>query len=171
VTVVAKDPFASLQFAGWDQLVFGGDDSGEFDETDAGGGPGSATFFPVGGGPFNVNQNGGANLLALYGNHATSNLGKILANIGDILTNPGPISPVDPGPEDRLRLAILEGLLLQTRPAGGDTAGLQALAQAAPRMSLDDLNAALKSVQTTIALGNTTISALQAQIKARSSGK
>ncbi len=167
VTVVAKDPFASLDFAGWDQLIFGGDDSGQFNESDAGGGPGSPSFFPAGSGPFHVNQNAGANLLALYGNHVRSGLGSILANIGDILTKPGPISRVDPSPEDRLRLAILEGLLLQTRPGVGETAALQALTQAAPGMSLSDLNAALKSVQTTIALGNTTISALQAQIKAK----
>jgi len=64
VTVAAKNPFASLQFAGWDQLIFGGDDTGEFDVTDAGGSPGSPSFFPVGGGAFHVNQNAGANLLA-----------------------------------------------------------------------------------------------------------
>jgi hypothetical protein len=171
VNVAAKTPFAALQFAGWDLLVFGGDDSGEFDETDAGGSPGSASFFPVGSGTFHVNQNTSANLLALYGNSSKSNLGGILANVGDILTKPGVISPVDPSPEDRLRLAILQGLLQQTKPAGGQTADLQALTQAAPGMSLDELNAALKSVQTTVALGNTTVSALQAQIKAKTPAK
>jgi hypothetical protein len=168
VTVAAKDPFASLQFAGWDQLIFGGDDSGVFDETDAGGSPGSASFFPVGSGTFHVNQNASANLLALYGNTRRLNIGSVL---GSILTNPGPISRVDPSPEDRLRLAILEALLQQTAPVGGAASDLQALTEAAPRMSVDELNAALKTVQTTVALGNTTVSALQAQIKAKTPAK
>jgi hypothetical protein len=64
-------------------------------------------------------------------------------------------------------LAILEGLLQQSRPGGGEAADLQALTAAAPRMSVDELNAALKSVQTTVALGNTAVSAIQAQIKAK----
>lgn len=170
VTVAAKNPFASLQFAGWDQLIFGGDDSGEFDETDSGGSPGSASFFPVGSGTFHVNQNGSANLLALYGNSSRSIIG-ILGNLGSILTNPGPISRVDPSPEDRLRLAILEALLQQTAPVGGASADLQALTEAAPRMSLDELNAALKSVQTTVAIGNTAVSAIQSQIKAKTPAK
>ncbi|MGA7237873.1 MAG: hypothetical protein WBY44_19465 [Bryobacteraceae bacterium] len=167
VTVAAKNPFASLQFAGWDQLIFGGDDSGEFDETDAGGSPGSPSFFPVGSGTFHVNQNNGANLMALYGNSSRLSIGSVLGNLGNIFTNPGPISIIDPSPEDRLRLSLLQGLLQQSRPVGGEAADLQALTQAVPNMSVDELNAALKSVQTTVALGNTTASAIQAQIKAK----
>ena len=170
--MAAKSPFASLQFAGWDQLVAGGDDSGEFDETDAGGSPGSSSFFPVGGGTFHVDQNSSANLLALYGNSSRLSFGSILGNLGNIFGGSGlPPSPIDPSPEDRLRLAILEGLLQQTRPGGGEAADLQALTQAAPRMALSDLNAALKSVQTTVALASTTVAALQAQIKAKTPGK
>jgi hypothetical protein len=171
VNVAAKTPFAGLVFAGWDQLIFGGDDSGEFDETDAGGSPGSASFFPVGSGTFHVNQNASAQLLALYGNSSGITLGSILGNLGSIVSKVGPISPIDPSPEDRLRLAILEGLLQSTRPGGGEAADLQALTQAAPRMSLDELNAALKSVQTTVALGNTAVAAIQTQIKAKTPGK
>jgi len=168
VTVAAMDPFSSLQFAGWDLLLFGGDDSDVFPESDAGGSPGSPSFFPVGGGTFPVNQNDSANLLALYGNSSGPGMFTILANLGSIiLTKPG-VKPIgDSSPEDRLRLAILEGLLQQTRPGGGGAADLQALAQAAPRMSLDELKSALKSVQTTVALGSTAVSALQAQIKAK----
>jgi hypothetical protein len=177
VTVAATNPFASLQFAGWDQLIWGGDDSDEFPESDGpspgspGGSPGSPSFFPVGSGTFHVNQNNSANLLALYGNSGLRSIGSILGNWGDIIINPGPISRVDPSPEDRLRLAILEALLQQTAPVGGAASDLQALTEAAPRMSVDELNAALKSVQTTVALGNTTVSALQAQIRAKTSVK
>lgn len=164
VDVAAKDPFASLQFAGWDQLVWGGDDSGEFDESDADGVPGSPSFFPVGTGTFHVNQNNSADLLALYGNSSTLSLGRIL---NDILTKPGPIS-IDTSPMDRLRLAILEGLLQRTQPTGGvQGTDFQTLILAASRMNVDELKAALKSVQTSIALGNTALSTIQAQIKAR----
>ncbi len=168
VTVAAKDPFAFLQFAGWDQLIFGGDDSGEFDETDAGGAQGSPTFFPVGSGTFHVNQNNSADLLALYGNGRSLTLGSILGNLGSIVTKPGVVSPVDPSPEDRLRVAILEGLLQLTRPGAGEAADLTALTEAAPQMSVDELKAALKSVQTTVALGSSAVAAIQAQIKAKS---
>jgi hypothetical protein len=68
VDVAAKGSLASLQFAGWDQLIWGGDDSGTFYESDAGPSQGSPGFYPVGSGTFHVAQGGSAILLALYGN-------------------------------------------------------------------------------------------------------
>jgi hypothetical protein len=68
VDVAAKGSLASLQFAGWDQLIWGGDDSGTFYESDAGASQGSPAFYPVGSGTFHVVQDGSAILLALYGN-------------------------------------------------------------------------------------------------------
>ncbi len=68
VDVAAKGSLASLQFAGWDQLIWGGDDSGTFYESDAGASQGSPGFYPVGSGTFHVVQDGSAILLALYGN-------------------------------------------------------------------------------------------------------
>jgi hypothetical protein len=68
VDVAAKATLASLQFAGWDQLIWGGDDSGTFYETDTGASQGSSGFYPVGSGTFHVAQDGSAILLALYGN-------------------------------------------------------------------------------------------------------
>src|SRR5262249_23922613 len=72
-----------------------------------------------------------------------------------------------PSPEDRIRLAILEALLQQSRPGSAQGVDVQALTEAAPHMNVDELKAALKSVQTTVSLGNTAVSAIQAQIKAK----
>jgi hypothetical protein len=167
VDVAAKNPFANLQFAGWNQLVWGGDDTGEFDESDAGAAPGSPTFFPAGSGTFHVDQNGSADLLALYGNSSGPSIGVILGLLGSLTTKPGPISVIDPSPEDRVRIAILEALLKASAPGGGPGVDLQFLTQAAPNMTVEELKSALKSVQTTIALGNTAVSTIQAQIKAK----
>jgi hypothetical protein len=167
VTVAAKDPFASLQFAGWDQLRWGGDDSGEFDESDAGASQGSASFFPVGGGTFPVNQGQSADLLALYGNSNKPNWADILGRLGNIRTNPGVITMPDPSPIDRLRLEILGTLLQLSNPGVAQGNDFQAIAEAAPRMSIEELKATLKSVQTSVALGNTAVSAIQAEIKAK----
>ena len=68
VDVAAKGSLASQQFAGWDQLIWGGDDSGTFYESDAGASQGSPGFYPIGSGTFHVAQGGSAILLALYGN-------------------------------------------------------------------------------------------------------
>ncbi len=68
VDVAAKSSLASQQFAGWDQLIWGGDDSDVFLESDAGASQGSPGFYPIGSGPFHVGQGGSAILLALYGN-------------------------------------------------------------------------------------------------------
>lgn len=68
VDVAAKSSLASQEFAGWDQLIWGGDDSGTFYESDAGASQGSPGFYPVGSGTFHVAQGGSAILLALYGN-------------------------------------------------------------------------------------------------------
>ncbi len=70
VNVAAKPSLASQQFAGWDQLVWGGDDSDTFYESDSGPAQGSFGFYPAGSGTFPVAQNGSAVLLALYGNSA-----------------------------------------------------------------------------------------------------
>jgi hypothetical protein len=68
VDVAAKGILASQQFAGWDQLIWGGDDSDTFYETDTGAAQGSSGFYPMGSGTFHVAEDGSAILLALYGN-------------------------------------------------------------------------------------------------------
>ncbi len=169
--VVAKDPFHSLQFAGWLRLVWGGDDSGTFVETDSGASPGTPGFFEhVSGGSFHANQNTSADLLATYGNSAQSipitvNWGEIFAGLG---LGTGPIGPGDPGPDDLVRLAVIEQLLLKTKP--GLTAGgtnFQRLIQQAPSMTADELKQAKTALQTSLDLGKTAMNAIDAQIKER----
>jgi hypothetical protein len=76
VDVAAKAYLASQQFAGWDQLIWGGDDSDTFYETDTGASQGSSGFYPVGMGTFHVVEDGSASLLALYGNSARTKVFK-----------------------------------------------------------------------------------------------
>jgi hypothetical protein len=71
VDVAAKGLLSSEQFAGWDQLIWGGDDSGTFYENDTGAAQGTPNFYPVGSGTFHVATDGSASLLALYGNSVT----------------------------------------------------------------------------------------------------
>jgi hypothetical protein len=164
VNVVAKDPFTSLDFAGWLQLIWGGDDSGEFVETDTGASPGSSGFFPSGSGPFPVSAGASADLLATYGNtnriRININIAEAVATIGKGL----PIGPGDPGPDDIRRLIALEQLLLMSMPSAGDPAGaeFQRIIEAAPRMSAEQLKMTVHSVQTTLDLGKAALATIQA---------
>jgi hypothetical protein len=165
VDTVAKDPFTLLQFAGWVQLIWGGDDTGEFVETDTGSAPGSAGFYPSGTGPFHVDKGGSADLLALYGNSARS---RFTANLADLLAELAvglPYSPVDPSPEDRIRLAILEEILQKSKPSQRVATEFQQVLDAAPRMNAEELKMAVKSLQSTVNLGQTAIAAVQALLK------
>ena len=171
VDVVAKDPFHSLQFAGWARLIWGGDDTGEFVETDTGSSPGSSTFFEHSSGPFHANAGTSADLLATYGNSTRVRPGRI--DWGKILIDAGlgdiPVDPGDPGPEDWIRVAVLQQLLRQSSPAGPSAAGpnFQQLIQNAARMTPEELRRAKASLQTSLDLGKTALGALDAQLKQR----
>ena len=170
VDVAAKEPFASLHFAGWLQLIWGGDDSGEFVETDTGASPGSSGFFPSGSGTFHVAQHGSADLLATYGNSAKPSVsidwGKVLGLVAGGVIPSLPIGPGDPGPDDIRRLETLVQLIQLSRPgAVQQGTSFQSVIDAAPRMSADEVKLAIKSVQTSLDLGKTALSTLQAQLK------
>ncbi len=174
VDVVAKDPFHALQFAGWLSLVFGGDDSGLFIETDAGDPMGSSSFFEHSSGPFHVAQNGGANLLATYGNSTAVkpgrvDWGKFVAGGGFQLPG-GPIGPGDPGPDDLIRLIVLQQLLRQTRPVEGGGIDAQQVITNVANMSPEELKRARTSLQTAQDLNKSAISAVEAQLKAKGNG-
>lgn len=170
-TVFAKEPFNSQHFAGWLQLIWGGDDSGEFIETDTGASPGSPGFFESGGsGPFTVPSGGSADLLATYGNSSITPPGFVdLSLIYEVVfgTIPpgGPIGPGDPATIDRLRVAILEELFQKAQPAGPAGPDFQRFIDGAGRMNHEELNRAKQSVQTTLDLGKTALSVLDAQLK------
>ena len=171
VTVVARDPFASLQFAGWLQLVWGGDNSDTFYESDAGAAPGTPSFYDTFSGPFAVGMGASADLLATYGNQEPRGLDFDFGPVWEEFF-PGEQAPkldipgfVDPPPEDILRLKILQRMLQQTRPGLSGGTDFQLLIESAPRMSLEELNRAIQSVQVSLDLGKTALSTLEAQLK------
>jgi hypothetical protein len=170
VNAVAKDPFSFLAFAGWLQLIWGGDDGGEFVETDTGASPGSPGFYATASGPFHVNQGGSADLLATYGNSAgglTIDWGAILAGLGVPLKPGIVIGPGDPGPDDRIRLAFLEELIAKAGPErGGDPAAdFRQIITAVPKMSMDELKRSRQTLLTTLELGKSALSTIDAKIK------
>jgi hypothetical protein len=173
VDVVAKDPFHSLQFAGWLRLIWGGDDMGEFVETDTGSTMGSSTFFEHSTGPFHVNTGGSEDLIASYGN-STGRIGPFIdlsglfgaRGIGDL-----PIGPGDPGPDDVIRLLLLQQLLRQSTP-GQPAVGtdFQRIIEAVPNMTPEELKRTKSSLQTSLDLGKTALSAIDAQLTKRTGG-
>lgn len=171
VEVVAKDPFHSLQFAGWLRLIWGGDDSGVFIETDTGASMGSSTFFEHSTGTFNAAQGSAHDLLATYGNQQGITIGpinwqEIFEGLG--IPGKGPIGPGDPGPDDWIRLIVLEQLLRKTRP-GGDPAGVnfERIINDAQRMSAEALKRTKSALLTSLELGKTALSTIEAQLKQR----
>lgn len=182
--VVAKDPFPSVasssyDFAGWLQLVWGGDPTSEFVETDVGpGGSGSGfgVYDHVAGGAFPVAMGASADLLATYGTKHSNVIdpGVIQDFLRDILEKfahlgePGGLKIpgyVDPSPIDFIRLKVLEQFLQQTRPGSGGGTDFQRLIEAAPGMSREELTRSMQSLKTTLGLGETALTAIEAQLK------
>jgi hypothetical protein len=175
-TVVAKDPFNNFDFSGWLKLNFGGDDSGEFVESDAGSGGdigGTGFYEHVTGTAYEVAQGTSAILLASYGYFHQTRV-HVLEHLGEILERypwweyEMEIPPKgDPGPIDLIRLKILQNLLSQTRPESGGGGDFQSLIEMAPTMSPDQLKRAKQSIKTTLDLGKTALSRIEAQMKAK----
>lgn len=183
--VVAKDPFPSVasssyDFAGWLQLVFGGDPTGEFLESDAGtsGRVGGTGFYDhVPGVDFPVAKGASADLIATYGKHNSAMDIQIFDRLRDWMRDwiykvelekdvLKPWIPYwDPNPMDLIRLKVLEQFLQQTRPGPAGGTDFQRLIEAAPRMSPEELKRAVQSLKTTLDLGKTALSALDAQLK------
>lgn len=168
--VVPKDPYqitvtSAYDFAGWLQLVFGGDDNGEFVETDTGSAPGTATFFDhVAAGPFAVAAGASADLIASYG--YLNRPRRLVDWFKELMKHPGDFNPVvDPSPEDRIRLRLLENLIRQTEPTQALSADLENLIKLAPQMSGEELKRASQSLKNTLDLGRTALAALDAQMK------
>jgi hypothetical protein len=168
VAVDAKNSLSDLEFAGWLQLIFGGDDSGEFVETDADAQPNQPDFFPHGSGLFNVGKGASADLLATYGNSTKKSIGPLLDFYREMLKDFGlPPTRVDPAPEDirRLRDTIVQRLVNQTRPGQTVATDFQRFIDTAKTMSRDEATRARQSVQTSLDLGRAALNVLDARIK------
>jgi hypothetical protein len=171
--VVAIDPLNNYEFAGWMQLIWGGDPTGEFVESDSGtsGSIGGSGFYDhVVGGSFPVARGAGAELIAAYGYHDTGGF-RIPKWWGEIFGGKGPLNipqKGDPSPEDWIRLKFLQELLLKTQPspehAGTD---FQALIEAAPRMKADELKRSIQSLKATLNLGATALKSLESKLKGK----
>lgn len=171
VDIVAKDPFAGLDFAGWLQLIAGGDPSGEFVETDDGtsGSFGSAGYYDhVTAGPFHVAQHGSAYLLATYARSPRASTVPVLGLI-EAIENGALwdfiIQIADPAPDDRIREKLIEDLREQTKPSLTAREGeLQYLIENAPRMARSELKRAAQVVKTTLDLGKIALSTIEARL-------
>jgi len=170
-TVVAHSTMSGLDFAGWIALLWGGDPSGDFVETDAGttGSFGSGGFYELvdaGSHPYSAAQNASVDLLAAY---ATPPPVKFTIPWWEQVASGFKI-PLkgDPSPEDLLRLAVLEDLVQRTRPGSFAGPDFQGLIESASRMTREELTRAKQSLQTTLDLGRSALSAIDARLKQRS---
>ena len=168
-TVVADDSMSGQEFAGWVQLIWGGDPTGDFIETDVGTSGlfgGSSFYTPVTAGahPFTASVGQSYDLLATYAppSHSRFDLAWLEA-VARGLKIP---QKGDPGPEDLVRLAALEELLQRARPGtSGAVTDFQGLIEAAPQMSKEELRRAKQSLQTTIQLAKSALSSVDARLK------
>lgn len=173
-TVVAKDPFNARQFAGWLKMIWGGDPSGEFVETDAGtsgtfGGTGYYDHVNVLTGAYHAAQGTSADLLALYGTHDDPGTIQIKKWFEEVFRTKVPFEipqKGDPSPMDLIRMRILEQMLERTQPnAGGGGGDFQKLIESAPGMNRDELKRALMSVKTSLSLGETALAAIEGRLR------
>ncbi len=168
VTVVAKDPFASLEFAGWLSLVWGGDDSGTFYEDDSGASPGAAGFFEHVSGPFSAAKGTSADLLATYGN-SDGGIDRFRLIWEFLFPRQKPpfirLPKGDPGPDDYIRIKVLQELIRQAQPWSTESVDFRSLIETASQMSKEELTRAMQSVQTSLDLGKAALSALEVQLK------
>jgi hypothetical protein len=193
VIVWPKDPMHSQQFAGWLQLLWGGEDSGDYVEGDSGttGSFGDDSFYvPVSPGPFSVDQGGSAELIAQYAKSSLMTIpmyhlvdiltkgGTIpIYELGDILTKGGTILDViwhvgDPVPPDLTREKFLEDFIRQTSPSPARLAGdLQHLIEKAPQMNAEELRRSITSVQNNIQLSQTALTTLEAHARRAGGGR
>jgi hypothetical protein len=176
-TVVAHAHMGAYDFAGWLRLVWGGDPNGDFIETDDGttGAFGSSSFYTAvdaGANPFTVAMGESADLLAGYvpqtfqlpGGFGHGQLGQWWEEI--IGQFPGGIPWVgDPSPMDLIRLSLLENLVQRTQPGPSRGSDLQRMIEAAPRMTMEELNRAKQSLQTSLDLAKSGLSAIEARLK------
>lgn len=177
-TVAARDPLSSLDFCGWQKLIWGGEPTEDaFIETDSGvsgnvpgdGSGGVFVFTP--GATVTIPQNQSAELLAAYGSSGPGGGGLSIIDIIRVLERyPWPRKPwdiiADEAPFERIRRRLVEELLKQTQPvSGGGANDFNRIIETIPNMNVEDLKRTLQSVKTQVELGQTAVSSIEAQIK------
>ena len=173
VSIAAKDPLNDYDFAGWLQLLWGGDDTGEFVEKDAGSGGsigGTGFYDHVVGQKYEGAKDSSAQLLAAYGYHQDIDTRRLRDRFYEVLFNNKVHMPdliADPSPMDRIRMQFLKELVEQTRPGSGGGTDFQRLVATAPNMSRDELKRAVLSLKMTLELGKTALSTIEAQLKGK----
>ena len=134
---------------------------------------GSSSFYtPVSAGsaPFSAAQNSTHDLIASYVPEPPAkpphfghiDWGEVLGSIGSKIPQ-----NVDPAPIDLIRLAALEELVLRTQPGAAGGTDFERLVKEAPQMSAAELKRSIQSLKTTLDLGKSALSAMDAQLKQR----
>jgi hypothetical protein len=159
-----------VDFSSWVQLVFGGDDSGFFSETDdavgsLSSGSGVTGIPGSGSANFAVAQGAGPILLAGYVTPPAPTIDDPLRGLRDVLTGSllgKYIDKGDPSPEDIIRLKLISeslDLVRGVRPTSTDA--FEGLTDAAKGMSAQELRRTIVSTQTTLRRGQAAVKYLE----------
>jgi hypothetical protein len=155
---------AKLDFIEWIQLVFGGDDTGAYNEDDSSP-PGVSTPSMVGSTPpdFMVNQNASMLLLAAYISEPPTKVDwKWILQQLVPQTFPGPNILADPGPEDWIRRHGNEAILETARSlviTGGDL--FAHLGEHGRNLSAAQRREAIAQIKSAIRRGEATLHTLE----------
>lgn len=158
------DAGASILFEGWLQLVLGGDDSGEFDETDTGGDVGGQGVYDTSLSPnpdFAVASGGSVDLLAVY---APEGRRRIRFPPGSVLNNPNwQIPPIgDSAVIDLLRQIANRGAAQQAGADAHASDPFTNLVEKAQTMASHELSAAITATESMLRRGQAALQQLQA---------
>lgn len=159
-----------VDFSSWIQLVAGGDDSGYFAETDddigsTGAGSGVTGIVASGSADFAAAMGAGAILVAGYVTPPPPDYGGLLGRLREVIAG-GMLGKFidkgDPSPEDIIRLKLISeslDLVRGERPTSVDA--FEALMEAAPGMSAQELKRTIVSTQTTLRRGQAAVKYLE----------
>ena len=149
-----------IDFVDWVQLIWGGDDTGEFDEDDSGP-PDLAGGTAVGSTSidFSVGMGGSAILVAAYVSEPAQTITKPNVNV---ITKPGPIIRGDIGPVDALRVSAIQKAMAKLRGMSVPSQDAFSIGDHAAHLAPPALREATVAVESALRRGTAALSALQA---------
>jgi len=158
--VISSYAVSSCDFAGWLQLVWGGEEMGEFQETDTlpDGSSGFGVYDHVVGGPFSVRQGNSADIIAAYGigTHYINSSPPLREWIYKVpLGLPPSLDPLGP----------IREFILQAFPGLSMSTELERLIKDVPEMNREELGRAMQAIERTLDRGKTALSMIEMQIK------